>query len=1472
MTLDEYNSNILANAGNQNISVNPDATSSELGEAYTAELVIPTDPDIGTYNVPVTRTFAGNPLCAVYNLEISFINEITGQILLTWMYPDSCFSSSPPTFQYFLIKRNGVPIGTTTGLIATGFLPNYGTTCYTIVPVTDEGNADSLSATTCIEWYVPELCWSPTTIYNEQWIDTQEEVILTLESCGDGMLDFTFPDYGSGYIIDVEPATGQIPSGETLDITLTYDATGFPVGLHDEWLKIETNDPLHLEDSIFNQMLVYTPAMFFGYVHDCNTGLPLAGVTVTAYGAENYSATTNALGYYELYVDEATYDLYFDLFGFESAFVGGIFGTEGGMTEVSICMVETPNAVGWVFADPNEPDTECLITWESPISCNEIIYDDGEADDYVNWALPGGAVGVHFTPAAYPATVLGGRIYVGDLYFPLGMQFAITIMDDDGVDGLPGTTLDSIWIDINSGGWVDFYDFFSTIIDEGDFYFIWYQGYGLNADSIGVDTDMPTVYRSVVKPPGSGWSISPYQDIMIRAYVCGPNTGSSNSKSNRITLQLPKATGEPFLTRGSQTDLNGTVKGGGYPNIENLNSSRSLVDFTVALISDFDPNLGPSTGTLTSIANTTDLNYLDQSYGSYDEGFYAYAIKANYESNESEWIYSNIVAHLLDNEVTIVVSLCNDGELENSEVALIGHDYPYELFQGITDTNGIVVFDSVIDGSYVLLVSKVGYVNSFGNGFVILNDTTIGIELIQKMYPPQNLYVDPLTSVATWDEPLITQLYLEDFEGSTFPPNGWQATAIDVGWFRTDDASSGGWPVPPGDGFYAAVNDDMLGTGPSNSSMDYLITPQVDLRESDDFQLYFTQFYDGSFGHSVYVEYSYDQGTTWEVIETMSPNSEWNSKIVDLSSISGPNSEPVMVAFHGDDHGDWASGWAVDNVEIKNGLAPVIGYNIFLNIVFLAQTDSGETSYTFEDLTYGLPYEACVRAVYDCGTSDSICTSWESVYLQPPRNLTDEYTYGTDEVMLMWNPPIAETNIPEGLVSFNLYRDSINIANIPYEGQGVDDWITYIDNNLEPNPYEYYVSAEYDLDIFGFPGEFGESAWNGPDVVDVVWGSIIPFFEGWDNGTFSFQNWTFNENSENWAINSQEGEPEPSAEFTWDPLLENDYTSTLTSYPIIVDYLTEGDLFLSFDLQLKDRNSTGDEKMLIEVYDGTSWNLAAEFSNSGKFGFTNNILNITQYATGNAINIRFNATGQNSFDIISWMLDNINVYRVCVPPADLTGEPLWNPSTNEPYIEICWDAQDIPVPVFDDSLIVKKMSEIPFVVNSNSYRSITGFNIYRMEINETEYELYYVVDFVDGQTLYCYNDEYPNIYPYTGYYYQVTASYSSETDMCESTPAMALEIPTDDYVLVYFEGIDDENMAEHITLYPNPAINIVAINSTLPIGHITITNYAGQIVYTNKISSATNVKLNTNSYQQGVYLISVKTEMGVATKRLIIKR
>ena len=1467
LTLDIYEDTVPANGGSQNIGVNFDATGTIAGEVYTAEIVITTDPDVGVFNIPVTMTVAGDPLCAVTDLEIEIINEVTGQYYMEWMFDTAQCSN---ILQYFLIQMDGVAVSTTTNTNGGGWLSpfGYGTYCFTVIPVFAEGHG--VSATTCIDWYVPELCWSPATIYNEQWIDHQEEVNLTLESCGLGTLEFTFPDYGLGFIIDVEPATGIIPSGETMDITITYDATGFPVGLYDEWLKIETNDPLYEEDSIFNQMLVYAPGMFYGYVHDCNTGLPLLGVTVTT---GLYSASTNDNGYYEMYVDSDTYDIEFSLLGYETMMVIDSYVSAGGMTEISICMSETPYPVPWVLAEPFPygTGTYCLVTWGLPMGPYEIIYDDGEADDFVVWTEPGHMAGVKFTPVGYPATIIGGRFNVGDGSFPSGSNFmgsamVILVMDDDGANGMPGTVLDSNTVYVSNYGWVDFYGLFDATIDDGGFFIVLLQpGYSFNSAPLAVDTDLPTVYRSYVKMVNGSWSISPYQDFMIRAYVDGPNAGVVSCSSAGKNVKIPKVTEGPFLANNLPNVKDGVVKDGEIRNIEEIDATRDLDYYIICRVINFDPELGPQTGQHIPITNPVNNYYTDIVFAAF-EGFVAYAIKVIYDNGESDWTYSNIVAYGIDNEVTIVVALCNEGDLEDSEVTLVGLDYPYDAFQGVTDTNGIIVFDSVIDGSYDLFVSKVGYVNSFGNGFVILNDTTIGIELIQKMYPPTNLEVDSLTSVATWDEPLITQLYIEDFEDPAFPPQGWQATTLGYGWYRSDNSCPGcPWTIPPGDSFYAVSNDNENASAPSNCTEDYLITPIVDLRESEDFALHFSSFYDGAYGQSAYIEYSYDAGTNWELLETMSPEVDWVDVSVDLSTLSGPNTPSVWLAFHSDDNGNWGSGWAVDNVEVKNGPAPVLAYDVFLNNEFHAQTTPDETTYTFVDLIYGETYETCVFAIYDCGASDPICTTWESIYLQPPANLTDEYTYGTDEVLLMWNPPITGTNVPDGLTYFSLYRDSVNIADIPYEGQGVDDWITYVDNGLDPNPYEYYVSAVYDLDIFGYQGEFGESAWNGPDTVDVVWGNMIPFFEGWDNGTFSFQNWTFNENSENWAINSQQGEPEPSAEFTWDPLLENGYSSTLTSYPIIVDYLTEGDLFLSFDLQLENRNSTGDEKMLIEIYDGTTWHLAAEFSNSGKFSFTTNNINITEYTSGNAINIRFNATGQNSFDIISWFVDNINIYRECIPSTDLTGVFVWDNALQKFVAEVCWES-----PTISESLYLEGTNEAQLVVKNGSIREIGGFNIYRMEEDATIYELYDIVDYVEGQNSYCYSDA-DVIWYSGGYFYKVTTTYESSTDFCESAPALAYEIPTNDFVYVLYEDIEDL-FTLTTNIYPNPAKDMLTVTSNIPMKQLIIIDYVGQTVYSSGINQATSIEVNTNSFKTGAYLVKIYTEKGVVTRRVIITR
>ena len=2033
LSLSTYEGTVPGNGGTQNVGVNFDATGAEVGEVYTAEIVLTTDPNCGTFNIPVTMTIFGDPLTPVTDLEVELVNEVTGQVNLTWMF------TSDITFQYFMIKRNGVPVGTTTNLYYTNILPDYGTYCYTVTPVFLEGNGVP-AGPECVDWLIPALCWSPATMYNEQWPDTQEEVILTLENCGDGTLEFLFPDYVSGsrfacdmeislhdsygdgwnggtldvfvngnvvlnditlssgsgpvyfsfpveggddisttftpggwpyecsyrfydgdgnhiytspynnlnlapgtvfgtcpvpsYIIDVDPAMGTISSGSTVDVTLTYDATGFPVGLFDEWLNIETNDPLREQDSIFNQMLVYIPGQLFGTVTDCNSGLGMQNVTVTAVGllGGEYTAETNGSGYYSMYVDEDTYDVYFELLGFESSFVGGVFAPTGVPTEVSTTMCETPYPVNWVFADPNEADTECMVTWTLPMGPYEIIYDDGEADDFVVWTVPGGGVGVHFTPAGYPATVLGGRLNVGDGSFPAGANFlgstmAIGVMDDDGVNGLPGTLLDSVGVDVANYGWVDFYGVFNTTITSGDFYIVmWQLGWATNSAPCGVDTDLPTVYRSVAMMPGTGtWAMSVYQDFMIRAYVSGPNAGvMSSSSSSGDIVRLPKVTEGPFLATSKPSGIGGTVKDGEFRPVEVANATRDLSNYTVARVSNFDPDLGPTTGTLTPIANPTTESYNDAAFGGLAAGFYAYAVKAVYESNESIWVYSNTVAHGLDNEFTVNVSLCDGNDPDNAEVTLIGHDYPYDVWYGLTDIDGVVVFDSVIDGTYDLFVYKPGYTLYEHYGLTIYNDMTYSIVLTEKAYEPRNLFVEPLTSVATWDEPLITQLYLEGFEGSTFPPARWQATTLGIGWFRSDDGGTGGFPVPAGDGFYAISNDDATST--NDGSEDYLITPELDLRESTDFELFFTHYFTGAYGQSAYVEYSYDAGATWDLLQSMNPVGAWTEVAIDLAAFSGTNSPSIWIAFHADDNGDWASGWAVDNVQVRNGPSPIVGYYVFLNGAFAGQTAIDERTFTFMDLAYGETYTAAVRALYACGLSLPVEYTWQSTYLHPPRNIGDEYIYGTNEVPLMWNPPMtgtipmaaafnivyvgpqlqaigpnvdaasevtiiefeeggsrvigdlqfafptvdnsgeagcesdgeyvytvlwngsnyfrydlagnlletftipgtsavrdlaydgefmygaaanttvyvmdfnthtlvtsftaptavraiaynedtesfygnnwgtaivnfdasganlgsftpsvssiyglaydkwtddpnqylwaydqgannliqfalpggaptgltinanaiagatgiaggaytqpqlfasdkvtiggnAQNNmmwgieladydggggggggmIPNGLVSFNLYRDGVNIANVPYAGQGVDEWVTYVDNNVDPGTYGYDVSAVYDLTIFGFPGDYGESAWNGTDIVDVVWGFDLPFFEGWNNGTFTFQGWSFNDQSANWKINSQVGDPAPSAEFTWDPLLVLDYTSTLVSNPITADLLTEGDIWMDFDLKLNDRNSTGEEKMLVEVYDGANWNQVAEFANTGSFDFTGSHIDITNYSMSRVFKVRFNAVGQNSFDIVSWFVDNISIYRECAAPTDLIGAYVWNddPPMYEDFgVEICWEAPYVPEPISDwihwdsgindngigltgggtfsvaarwdagqlsdyagtsitkmqyfpqdgsfTSIILKIwtganagtmiyeedvtstsvvgmwnevtltapiplpvndelwvgytvthtangwpagtdagpaivgygdmitmdgstwdplssfgldynwnvqfyvtevsssspvpmiddvvydtpdgtlvrggiINESPVAANGSDSRFITGFNIYRMEEGGTAYELYDVVEYVNGQSTYCYFDAYPNVDIQTGYYYQVTSAYSGETDACESSPAMAYELPMDDFVYVFVTDIANPNAIATTNVYPNPAQDMVTVTSSLPMTQLTVTNYVGQVVYTGQMNDATSMTLNTGSYQAGVYLVKINTENGVVTKRVIITR
>jgi hypothetical protein len=1744
-----------------------------------------------------------------------------------------------------------------------------------------------------------------------------------------------------GFITSIIPQTGTLEEGETIDVRFTYDATGYAVGTHTQDIHLMTNEQAPDNDNIITHtMNVYVPGMIAGDVTDCNSGVGLPHVTVMANNGTNiFYGETDDYGSYELYLDAGTYDVSFIMLGYQTTIESGVVVTTGNTTTVDATMCEMAYPVSGVYADPNEADTECLITWNLPAGPYTIIYDDNSAEDFVAWNNPGGVVAVKFTPAGYPARVIGGKLFVGDGMFPeggmwLGTEMAVGVMDDDGLNGMPGTILDSVVVSVNNFGWIEFPGVFNSVFMEGNFYVVmWQLGTSPNVAPVGVDTDLPTVYRSYAKQVGGDWSMSPYQDFMIRADVSGPTNSVTMMSNSEEFVVTPKVSGDMsdiFISTGPAKGGSGYVGSGKI--VSEASATRDLNKYNVYRMFGFDPDAGqgPADGTPTSIGSSTTLSKNDTQFGSQPAGFYAYAVEAQYDNGDkSAWAYSNIVGHLIDNVVTVTSTQCDGGEPSDVEVTLVGHNYPYQVLFGISGADGVVTFDSVIDGVYDINISKVAYQNLFFANVPIYNDYNLDVVLQENNYPARNLYVDPLTSVATWDEALIEQLPIEDFEESTFPPAGWTTFSLDPGdgavWQRIN-GYTGAWPIPPQfeDGtssWFAAQLDDAESV--HDGSMDLLITPMLDLRESETFALYFDSFYNGQWGGSASVEYTTDGGATWDLLQAMTPVTDWTHYEIDLGPLSGvpAGNREIWFSFHYNDNGLYADGWAVDNVSVSNGPSPILGYYVYLDDGFAGQTPPEVRTFTYPDLVYGTEYTGSVRALYACGLSDAIYYTWTSIYLYPPRELGDEYVYNTNEVPLMWYPPSADAmmmapaygitendvtygivsdenaisrrsandvlnsttangdrvvgdvlfqfdaanltmawgvgfdgtyvyvtdpnadathiyqylpdgtftgltfeisvgqswigdmasdgtnlyclmvggpnniqvldiasgtvvntigagpwtgisqrglaydeandefyiggwndniiyhtdgtgavidqfgfagisglewhpqggpnaegslwvqvnaspnfvteldpangyatiqnfltpggadysgaglalnsdgnlwvpamtgvtvylidteeplsgggNATDGLIGFNVYRDADYLAYVPYEGQAPDEYVYYVDNPVDPGTYLYDVSAIYDLSVFGFVGETGESMWEGSDTVTVVWGNDLPFFEGWDQGNFDFQGWR--STGDNWSVNSQVGDDAPSAEFSWDPLQELDYSVALETAPLKGDMLTEGSIFVDFDLMLNDRNSTGDEMLQVEVRNADGdWSVIETFANNGSFDWEFHHIDITNVAMGNVFQVRFNAIGQNSFDVISWYVDNVHVYRECAAPQDLTGEYVWN-ATDDLGAEVCWNAPDIPLPIsewifwdslenfsgigldaagpwsaairwdagmlsdYDGTYITKvrffaqddgfnsftikiwtganagtlvaeqlatnvlvgdwtivdldtpvmldasqelwvgytvdqsvagvfpsgtdagpaiagygdkvsldgsawdnlsdfgldynwnlgafleemttaqpavtpiietpyhsegtlvrgEMKDTPVEFTDNSDRDFTGFNIYRMEEGSGSYELYDQVAYVEGQLSYCYFDAVPAVDIQKGYFYQVTATWASATDACESAPGLKLA-STDDYVYVFVTGIDNPD-AMLTNLYPNPATDNVTVSSSQEMTRLTVINYVGQVVYESEVNNMTSVTLNTSSYENGVYIVKVETSNGVVTKRVVISK
>lgn len=83
-------------------------------------------------------------------------------------------------------------------------------------------------------------------------------------------------------------------------------------------------------------------------------------------------------------------------------------------------------------------------------------------------------------------------------------------------------------------------------------------------------------------------------------------------------------------------------------------------------------------------------------------------------------------------------------------------------------------------------------------------------------------------------------------------------------------------------------------------------------------------------------------------------------------------------------------------------------------------------------------------------------------------------------------------------------------------------------------------------------------------------------------------------------------------------------------------------------------------------------------------------------------------------------------------------------------------------------------------------------------------------------------------------------------------------------------GLNDVMTSVEANLYPNPANSHINVSSLSIIDRVQITNVLGQVVMTKEIG-ANGANINIESLEAGNYFVTIYTNQGVATKKLLVK-
>ncbi|MEI7898001.1 MAG: hypothetical protein WCJ26_13265 [bacterium] len=427
---------------------------------------------------------------------------------------------------------------------------------------------------------------------------------------------------------------------------------------------------------------------------------------------------------------------------------------------------------------------------------------------------------------------------------------------------------------------------------------------------------------------------------------------------------------------------------------------------------------------------------------------------------------------------------------------------------------------------------------------------------------------------------------------------------------------------------------------------------------------------------------------------------------------------------------------------------------------------------------------------------------------------------------LYWQKPqLPNGTTPAGLLGYYVYRDGIMIF---YVNSG--EILSYYDYSMEYGTYNYTITANYDLTSYGIPGQFGESSPAGPVTIFLNCDPPLPFYEPWDAGSFTFQNWQFIPAQGNWAMNTSLGNPLPTALFSGSPAVQN-YDVTLKSISLPCSPWVCANIYLEFDYKLSDISAGGTEKLIAEYLIDNTWFTAAEFKNEGSTGWIHQKIDISQVC-GKRCRLGFNVTGANSANISSWAVDNIRLSAVCKGPSDCS----YTKSGN--VVSLTWQ------PPACDSL-----------------GNLAGYNVYRTDESGAPPFNKINASPITGLE---YHDVYPSTLSGGHFRYVIT---DIQRDPADNT--ILCEAPCDTLVVDYISGTGIKGISG-LVIRSNYASESLTVQSDSPVESCEMLTCLGQYLFSVKAGNQREFSIPLSGLAGGIYLVKIKNASGSFVKKISV--